>query len=128
MTIYEPVTDIGKAIAKALTRDDGIRLDVHDILERWEPEYVADMEKAEKWDWLTKKDPLLPYDFDKLVKTDKTPVLLSDEAYCDFVDRTQKLEAVKKHLTTWVSGHLDWQMGRMSQWKKELDEIVEAED
>ena len=47
MTIYEPVTDIGKAIAKALTRDDGIRLDVHDILERWEPEYVADMEKAE---------------------------------------------------------------------------------
>lgn len=36
MTIYEPVTDIGKAIAKALTKDDGIRLDIHDILEKWE--------------------------------------------------------------------------------------------
>jgi len=95
MTIYDPVTDIGKAIAKALRRDDGIRLDIHDILEKWEPEYIADMKKAEKWDWLTKKDPLLPYDFDKLIKTDKTPVLLSDEAYRDFVDRAQKLEAVK---------------------------------
>jgi len=58
MTIYEPVTDIGRAIAKALTRDDGIRLDIHDLLERWEPEYIADMEKAEKWDnlWLSERD------------------------------------------------------------------------
>ena len=38
-----------------------------------------------------------------------------------------KLEAVKTHLTKWVSGHSDWQMGRMSQWKKELDEILEDE-
>ena len=38
-----------------------------------------------------------------------------------------KLEAVKTHLTTWVSGHSDWQMGRISQWKKELDEILEGE-
>jgi len=37
-----------------------------------------------------------------------------------------KLEAVRVHLTKWVSGHSDWQMGRMSQWKKELDEILEA--
>ncbi|GAG92902.1 unnamed protein product [marine sediment metagenome] len=38
-----------------------------------------------------------------------------------------KLKAVRTHLTKWVSEHSDWQMGRMSQWKKELDEILEAE-
>ena len=37
-----------------------------------------------------------------------------------------KLEDIKTHLTKWVSGHSDWQMGRMSQWKEELDEIVEG--
>lgn len=37
-----------------------------------------------------------------------------------------KLEAVKMHLKTWVSGHSDWQMGRMSQWKKELEKLLEA--
>ena len=37
-----------------------------------------------------------------------------------------KLETVKTHLTKWKSGHSDWQMGRMSQWKAELDEILEG--
>ena len=35
-----------------------------------------------------------------------------------------KLEAVRTHLTKWVSGHSDWQMGRMSQWKEELVQIL----
>ena len=34
--IYEPVTEIGKAIAGALRFDDQVRLDIHDILEKWE--------------------------------------------------------------------------------------------
>jgi len=36
-----------------------------------------------------------------------------------------KLEAVKAHLMTWKETHEDWQMGHMTQWKKELDEILE---
>jgi len=79
MTIYEPVTDIGKAIAKALTRDDGIRLDIHDILERWEPEYIADMEKAEKW------DQYAIYDNDK-----EEEILVKD-----LITAHEKLEAIK---------------------------------
>ncbi len=39
----------------------------------------------------------------------------------------KRLEAVRTHLSKWSGQHSDWQMGRMSQWKKELDEIVEAE-
>ena len=41
-------------------------------------------------------------------------------------DVDKKFEAINTHMTKWVSGHSDWQMGRMSQWKKELDEILEA--
>jgi len=41
-------------------------------------------------------------------------------------ENDEKLETVKTHLTKWKSGHSDWQMGRMSQWKAELDEILEG--
>lgn len=55
---------------------------------------------------------------------------------CDRCDRDcsepceafKRLVAIGIHLTTWVSGHLDWQMGRMSQWKKELVKILEGEE
>ena len=52
---------------------------------------------------------------------------LFDEAIEELNILRDKLEAVKTHLTKWKSGHSDWQMGRMSQWKKELVEILEAE-
>jgi len=35
-----------------------------------------------------------------------------------------KLEAVKTHLTKWISQHSDWQMGRMNDWKDELVKIL----
>ncbi len=57
-------------------------------------------------------------------------VIIDKKAYDDIAKMSMemgpKLEAIKTHLTKWVSGHSDWQMGRMSQWKKELDEIVEG--
>lgn len=68
-------------------------------------------EKAERWDQYAIYD------------NDNEPKILVK----DLITAYEQLEAVKTHLTTWVSGHSDWQMGRMSQWKKELDEILEAE-
>ena len=41
-----------------------------------------------------------------------------------WAEAMDKLEAVNTHLTKWVSGHSDWQMGRMSQWKEELVQIL----
>jgi len=92
MTIYEPVTDIGKAIAKALTRDDGVRLDVHDILEKWEPEYVAEKEKAEKWDLARRIGPRPSGD--ALLKWHLDMVKLRIE----LGETKDKLEAIKTHL------------------------------
>ena len=80
--IYEPVTEIGKAIAGALMFDDGVRLEIHDILEKWEPEYVA--EKAEKFDLDERR-------IERLLR-------LNSIEKQNVTDRDLKLEAVKAHL------------------------------
>ena len=36
----------------------------------------------------------------------------------------KKIEAINTHVTKWVSGHSDWQMGHMNQWKKKLVQIL----
>lgn len=89
MTIYEPVTDIGKAIAKMLTKDDGIRLDVHAVLEKWEPEYIADMEKAEKWDnmLINNFEPTYTELMEKANKLDELIELLKQHDNPDDIDQ-----------------------------------------
>ena len=42
----------------------------------------------------------------------------------ELTEAEDKLEAVKTHLTKWSGKHSDWQMGRMSQWKEELVQIL----
>ena len=54
MTIYEPVTDIGKTIANLLTNDDGVRLDIHEALEAWESSTGASKPMIEKLDKIRK--------------------------------------------------------------------------
>jgi len=53
--IYKPKTDIGEDIASALKYDDGVRLKIHEILEEWEPKYIALQEKAEAYDRVISK-------------------------------------------------------------------------
>lgn len=36
----------------------------------------------------------------------------------------KRIVALEGHISKWSSKHIDWQMGRMSQWKKELVNIL----
>ena len=36
----------------------------------------------------------------------------------------KRIVAIEAHIPKWMSKHTDWQMGRMSQWKKELVDIL----
>ena len=48
--MYEPVTEFGKTIADMLKWDDQVRLDIHEYLEKIEPELQEALEKAEAYD------------------------------------------------------------------------------
>lgn len=88
------------------------------IIGRLEPGFLKGLIHAERWRKFHREDPDATIDIYEEF----------DAAIEELNFLRDKLEAVKTHLTTWVSGHSDWQMGRMSQWKKELDEIVEDVD
>lgn len=45
--IYEPVTEWGKKIASLLRYDDGTRLEIHEYLEKAEPEWIRLKKKLE---------------------------------------------------------------------------------
>jgi len=47
MTIYDPVTEWGKMIASLLKYDDQVRLDIHEYLEKAEPEWMRLNEQAQ---------------------------------------------------------------------------------
>jgi len=100
------MTDIWDELWKNKPTSQGIYFNQLD----WETKVKAEgdklKEKAEKWDQAPKQWRTLSESYRK---------------------QNDKLEAVKTHLTKWKSEHSDWQMGRMSQWKDELGEILEAE-
>ena len=78
-------------------------------------------EKAEKWDeeqQLTSRE-----EYEELLLQRNN---LVNKHYNKRLEFEKKLEAVKIHMTKWVSEHSDWQMGRMSQWKEELEKVLEA--
>lgn len=106
--LYEPVTEIGKAIAGALMFDDQVRLDIHDILEKWEPEHVAEKEKAEKWVDLQRAIKYGPGDIVKVWEDNK------------------KLEAVK----TWYNKLNESPTKPYANYEKlqELEKILEGEE
>jgi len=102
-------------------------------------------EKAEKWDELKPETKTIlelatEYSYDDVMAGRLSPEYIKELLGNAFWEHgvqkgtwileherfRRRLEAIRTHLTKWVSGHSDWQMGRMSQWKKELDEIVEA--
>ena len=54
MTIYEPVTEYGKMIASLLKYDDQVRLDIHEYLEKAEPEWTQLKQSNISLDFLVK--------------------------------------------------------------------------
>ena len=51
---YHPVTEWGKEIAEKLTQDNGIRIDVHEVLRKLEPIWINTQEKAFQHERLNK--------------------------------------------------------------------------
>ena len=89
---YYPVTEWGKEIAEKHTRDDGIRIDVHEVLRKLEPIWINTQEKAKKWDVLIESYDGLPRDI-IINKDDFEQIILGKPT------SKQKLEEIRGIIT-----------------------------
>ena len=79
---YYPVTEWGKEIAEKLTQDNGIRIDVHEVLRKLEPTWINTQEKAFQHERLNK-------------------IFSSDDEWFwkHLMDASEKLEAIRGIIT-----------------------------
>jgi hypothetical protein len=138
--IYEPVTEFGKKIASLLMFDDGVRLDIHEYLEKVEPELVQLKKDADRYNeiFLTDTIRLSEIDYmDIMARAKKWDRLshIQKETYAYWMGVQDKLDKLQHILrkTCGSCGHIGVQCYQdrnavekitVEQWFKEPEKHV----